>query len=85
MNCQTALPINHHQRPVKPPVLLFIDSFNRYFEPENIRAAVRVLQAAGYDVFTPMPDGSKQPLCCGRTFLSTGMIDRARHEARPAG
>ena len=23
----------------------------------------------------------KQPLCCGRTFLSTGMIDRARHEA----
>ena len=66
---------------VKPPVLLFIDSFNRYFEPENIRAAVRVLQAAGYDVFTPMPDGSKQPLCCGRTFLSTGMIDRARHEA----
>jgi Fe-S oxidoreductase len=62
--------------------LLFIDSFNRYFEPENIRAAVRVLQAAGYDVFTPMPDGSKQPLCCGRTFLSTGMIDRARHEAR---
>ena len=66
---------------VKPPVLLFIDSFNRYFEPENIRAAVRVLQAAGYDVFTPMPDGSKQPFCCGRTFLSTGMIDRARHEA----
>ena len=67
---------------VKPPVLLFIDSFNRYFEPENIRAAVRVLQAAGYDVFTPLPDGSKQPLCCGRTFLSTGMIDRARHEAK---
>jgi len=66
---------------VKLPVLLFIDSFNRYFEPENIRAAVRVLQAAGYDVFTPLPDGSKQPLCCGRTFLSTGMIDRARHEA----
>jgi Fe-S oxidoreductase len=66
---------------VKPAVLLFIDSFNRYFEPENIRAAVRVLQAAGYDVFTPTPDGSKQPICCGRTFLSTGMIDRAHHEA----
>ncbi|MDA9824681.1 FAD-binding protein [Alphaproteobacteria bacterium] len=65
----------------KPPVLLFIDSFNRYFEPENIRAAVRVLQAGGYDVFTPAPNDSKQPLCCGRTFLSTGMIDRARLEA----
>jgi hypothetical protein len=33
----------------------------------------------------PMPDGSKQPLCCGRTFLSTGMIDRARHEANRLG
>ena len=65
----------------KPPVLLFIDSFNRYFEPENIRAAVRVLERAGYDVFTPAPSDAKQPLCCGRTFLSTGMIDRARHEA----
>ncbi|NDA18643.1 MAG: FAD-binding oxidoreductase, partial [Alphaproteobacteria bacterium] len=65
----------------KPPVLLFIDSFNRYFEPENIRAAVRVLESAGYDVFTPAPLDRKQPLCCGRTFLSTGMIDRARHEA----
>jgi len=65
----------------KPPVLMFIDSFNRYFEPENIRAAVRVLESAGYDVFTPAPLDRKQPLCCGRTFLSTGMIDRARHEA----
>jgi Fe-S oxidoreductase len=26
-------------------------------------------------------DGSKRPLCCGRTFLSTGCIDEARREA----
>ena len=65
----------------KPPVLLFVDSFNRYFEPENIRAAVRVLRAAGYDVFTPKPQDNQRPLCCGRTFLSTGMVSRARTEA----
>ena len=63
------------------PVLLFIDSFNRYFEPENIRAAVRVLTAAGYRVFAPKPTDNKRPLCCGRTFLSTGMTERAHAEA----
>ncbi len=65
----------------KPPVLLFVDSFNRYFEPENLRAAARVLAAAGYDVFTPMPEDHGRPLCCGRTFLSTGLVDKARAEA----
>jgi len=64
------------------PVILFVDTFNRYLEPENLRAAVRVLRAAGYDVFSPTPTQSKRPLCCGRTFLSTGMVDRARIEAR---
>ena len=64
------------------PVILFADTFNRYLEPENLRAAVRVLRAAGYDVFAPLPSQSKRPLCCGRTFLSTGMVDRARSEAR---
>ena len=29
-------------------VLLLADTFNRYFEPENLRAALRVLAAAGY-------------------------------------
>ena len=64
------------------PVILFADTFNRYLEPENLRAAVRVLRAAGYDVFAPPPTKAKQPLCCGRTFLSTGMVERARIEAR---
>ena len=63
------------------PVILFADSFNRYFEPENLRAGARVLQAAGYQVFSPMPDG-KAPLCCGRTYLSAGMVDQARDEAK---
>ena len=63
------------------PVILFADTFNRYLEPENLRAAVRVLQAAGYAVFAPVPEQSNRPLCCGRTFLSTGMVERARSEA----
>jgi Fe-S oxidoreductase len=66
-----------------PEVLLFADSFNRYFEPDNLTDAHRVLAAAGYRVRVPEPvDGSRRPLCCGRTFLSVGMVEEARAEAR---
>ncbi|MSP02432.1 MAG: FAD-binding oxidoreductase [Acetobacteraceae bacterium] len=61
-------------------VMLLADTFNRYFEPENLRAALRVLAAAGYGVV--MPKVSGQPLCCGRTYLAAGMVDKARREAR---
>ncbi len=65
-----------------PEVVLFADTFNRYFEPDNIHAAVAVLEAAGCRVHLPKPaDGSKRPLCCGRTFLSVGLVDQARAEA----
>jgi FAD/FMN-containing dehydrogenase/Fe-S oxidoreductase len=62
-------------------VVLFVDTFNRYFEPENARAAVRVLTRAGYRVECPDPE-RERPLCCGRTFLSAGLVDEARREAR---
>ncbi|HTW71446.1 MAG TPA: FAD-linked oxidase C-terminal domain-containing protein [Acetobacteraceae bacterium] len=61
-------------------VLLLADTFNRYFEPENLRAALRVLAAAGYRAVMPPHRG--RPLCCGRTFLAAGMLDHAREEAR---
>ncbi|MBN9562537.1 MAG: FAD-binding protein [Alphaproteobacteria bacterium] len=61
-------------------VWLLADTFNRYFEPENLRAAVRVLAAAGYRATVPAAGG--RPLCCGRTWLAAGMVDRARAEAR---
>jgi len=64
------------------PVVLWVDTFNTYFEPENARAAVRVLKAAGYDVILPRPAGGGRPICCGRTFLSAGLVDQARAEAR---
>jgi FAD/FMN-containing dehydrogenase/Fe-S oxidoreductase len=63
-------------------VLLFVDTFNRYFEPENARAATRVLRAAGYQVNALAARAGERPLCCGRTFLSAGLAEEARHEAR---
>jgi Fe-S oxidoreductase len=63
-------------------VVLLVDTFNRYFEPDNARAAQSVLAAAGYRVrLVDAADGDR-PLCCGRSFLATGMIDEARMEAR---
>ncbi|HWF95986.1 MAG TPA: FAD-linked oxidase C-terminal domain-containing protein [Xanthobacteraceae bacterium] len=62
-------------------VVLFADTFNRYFEPENIAAAMRVLGAAGYRVHLPTPLAGARPLCCGRTFLSVGLVAEARAEA----
>src|SRR2546425_1225403 len=63
-------------------VVFFADTFNRYFEPENIEAALAVLAAGGYTVHLPKPtDGGSRPLCCGRTFLAVGLIDEARREA----
>ncbi len=63
-------------------VLLFVDTFNRWFEPENARAAIRVLEAAGCRVHVAEPVMAGRPLCCGRTFLSVGLVDEARAEAR---
>ena len=63
-------------------VVLFADTFNRYFEPRVLDAALQVLIAGGYRVITPRPaDGRKRPLCCGRTFLAVGDVARAKEEA----
>jgi FAD/FMN-containing dehydrogenase/Fe-S oxidoreductase len=61
-------------------VYLLADTFNRYFEPENLRAALKVLAAAGYRAMVPETVG--RPLCCGRTWLAAGLVDKARDEAR---
>jgi Fe-S oxidoreductase len=62
-------------------VVLFADTFNRYFERENLDAALRVLVAGGYRVHALLPnDGDARPLCCGRTFLSVGQIAEAKRE-----
>ncbi len=57
-------------------VLLWADTFNRYFEPENLCAASRVLTAAEYNVEVAGLEDDR-PLCCGRTYLAAGLVDRA--------
>ncbi|GLR94983.1 MULTISPECIES: FAD-binding and (Fe-S)-binding domain-containing protein [Bradyrhizobium] len=61
-------------------VVLFADTFNRIYERENLDAALRVLAAGGYRVHLPKPANGSRPLCCGRTFLSAGLVDEARAE-----
>jgi len=55
-----------------PAVLLWPDTFNNYFRPETARAAVEVLEAAGFRVAVPRVN-----LCCGRPLYDYGMLDRA--------
>ncbi|QAA92731.1 FAD-binding and (Fe-S)-binding domain-containing protein [Pollutimonas thiosulfatoxidans] len=67
-------------------VVLFADTFNNYLESENARAALSVLEAAGYKVHIARADSQdsqkERPLCCGRTYLSAGLVDEAKTEAR---
>jgi FAD/FMN-containing dehydrogenase/Fe-S oxidoreductase len=63
-------------------VVLLADTFNTYFQPETARAAARVLAAAGYRVIAARAADGRRPLCCGRTFLSVGLVDEAKREAR---
>ncbi len=55
-----------------PEVLLWADTFNNYFQPQTARAAVEVLETAGYRVLVPQAN-----LCCGRPLYDFGMLDRA--------
>jgi Fe-S oxidoreductase len=76
-----ALAVNGTAARERREAVLFVDTFDRYFEPENARAAERVLTRAGYTCVSPDPAGGR-PLCCGRTFLAVGLVDEARGEAR---
>ena len=65
-----------------PEAVLFADSFNRYFEPENLRATVKVLDASNVPFTIASAPKGERPLCCGRTFLSAGLVDEAKAEAQ---
>jgi Fe-S oxidoreductase len=55
------------------------DTFNTYFEPENLRAALRILETGNYRVHVLEPENyNGNRLCCGRTYLSAGLIDEAK-------
>ncbi len=72
-------------------VVLLADTFNAYFEDENLQAALTVLKAAGYRVHIPQKNLGKESInssttkntcskefCCGRTYLAAGMVDKAK-------
>jgi FAD/FMN-containing dehydrogenase/Fe-S oxidoreductase len=59
-------------------VLLFADTFNRHFDPETLAAAQRVIERVGFSVGVLSIKG--RPLCCGRTYLSAGLPDKAKVE-----
>ena len=55
-------------------VVLWVDTFNNYFHPETCRAALEVLEDAGFTVTC-----SRRPLCCGRPLYDFGMLERAKN------
>ena len=57
----------------RPRVILWPDTFNNYLHPETAKAAVEVLEAAGYHVEIP-----EQSLCCGRPLYDHGMLATAK-------
>ncbi|MFZ4062890.1 MAG: FAD-binding and (Fe-S)-binding domain-containing protein [Polynucleobacter sp.] len=71
-------------------VVLLADTFNAYFEDENLYAALTVLHAAGYRIHIPHKSNLKnadqskvagtcsKEFCCGRTYLAAGMVDKAK-------
>ncbi len=57
----------------KPPVILWADTFNNHFTPAVAKAAVGVLEHAGFQVHVPQTS-----LCCGRPLYDYGMLDTAK-------
>ncbi len=61
----------------RPPVVLWPDTFNNYFFAHTAKAAVEVLESAGYRVEVP-----KRNLCCGRPLYDYGFLDRAKENLK---
>jgi FAD/FMN-containing dehydrogenase/Fe-S oxidoreductase len=59
------------------PVVLWPDTFNNFLHPGILRAAVDVLEDAGYRVAVP-----GEPACCGRPLYDFGMLGAARRSLR---
>jgi Fe-S oxidoreductase/FAD/FMN-containing dehydrogenase len=55
-------------------VVFLADSFTSYTEPEVGRAAIELLEAAGYEVELA------GDVCCGRALISKGLLRQARAE-----
>jgi FAD/FMN-containing dehydrogenase/Fe-S oxidoreductase len=63
---------------ISKEIILFVDTFNAYFNPDIAFDAINVLEHAGY---TPIVlEKPKSHLCCGRTFLAAGMVEQAKEK-----
>jgi FAD/FMN-containing dehydrogenase/Fe-S oxidoreductase len=72
----------HHRRSAATPaprgrVLLWPDTFVNNFDPEVGKAAVAVLESAGFAVDVP-----RRTVCCGLTWISTGQLKTAKRVLR---
>ena len=67
----------HGAGPGRGRVVLWPDTFTNYLSPQIGKAAVRVLEDAGFEVV--LPAGS---VCCGLTWVSTGQLGTARRVLR---
>jgi len=87
-----SLPIVENQSPLREiynsqpnlekKVILFADTFNINFEIKNLMYAIRVINKFGYQAIIPsfQNDNLNRPLCCGRTYISMGQLDKAKSE-----
>jgi Fe-S oxidoreductase len=57
----------------KGDIILWADTFNNYFHPDTSRAALEVLQSAGFNVMVPQIH-----LCCGRPLYDFGLLKEAK-------
>ena len=75
----SARPFREPADDAAPEVILFADTFGRWFEPDHLRDAATLLRAGGFSLgFARPPSG--RPLCCGRTYLAAGLVEEARAE-----
>ncbi len=63
--------------PSRGRVVLWPDSFVNNFDPDVGKAAVAVLESAGFDVEVP-----HRTVCCGLTWISTGQLRTAKRVLR---
>lgn len=63
-------------RGVRGDAVLFHDTFMDYYNPEVGRAAVRILEALGYNIIL-----APRTACCGRPAISKGLLPTAKRWA----
>jgi FAD/FMN-containing dehydrogenase/Fe-S oxidoreductase len=72
---------SHKRREARPPgrpvpapqVLLWPDTWNNYYHPQSLTAAIQVLEAAGFS-----PEVPRHHVCCGRPLYDFGFLKQAR-------